>query len=136
MLRGLAVVVVVLVGCGPSAQDEYDAALSVLNRQQERLDALRPAYDAARQTATLTVCKEIAGFTPDESATAALDQLGGILGGAGEGAASDNTEANTKDVGDLDQTIDNLLAAQENLAGRQAALSGPIEKVNEVMNKI
>ena len=62
MLRGLAIVVVVLVGCGPSAQEEYDTALSVLNRQQERLDALRPAYDAARQTATLTVCKEIAGL--------------------------------------------------------------------------
>ena len=136
MLRGLAVVVVVLVGCGPSAQDEYDAALSVLNRQQERLDALRPAYDAARQTATLTVCKEIAGFTPDESATAALEQLGGIMSGAGDEAAAENATAETKDVGDIDQTIDNLLAAQENLADQQAALSGPIQKVNEVMSKI
>ena len=117
-------------------RNEYDTALSVLNRQQERLDALRPAYDAARQTATLTVCKEIAGFTPDESATAALEQLGGILGGAGDEPAAENTAANTTDVGDIDQTIDNLLAAQENLADQQTALSGPIQKVNEVMTKI
>jgi len=136
MLRCLAIVVVVLVGCGRSAQEEYDTALSVLNRQQERLDALRPAYDAARQTATLTVCKEVAGFTPDESATAALEQLGGIMSGSADGAAVENTAANTKDVGDIDQTIDNLLAAQENLADQQAALSGPIQKVNEVMAKI
>src|SRR5688572_8309532 len=136
MLRSLAIIVVVLVGCGRSAQEEYDTALSVLNRQQERLDALRPAYDAARQMAMMTVCKEIAGFTPDESATAALEQLGGIMDGAADGAADENTAAITKDVGDIDQTIDNLLAAQENLADQQSALSGPIQKVNEVMTKI
>jgi hypothetical protein len=136
MLRGLAISVVVLVGCGPTAQEEYDTSLRVLNRQQERLDALRPAYDAARQTATLTVCKEIAGFTPDESATAALEQLGGILGGAADGAPAENSTTETKDVGDIDRTIDNLLAAQENLANQQAALSGPVQKVNDVMNKI
>ena len=136
MLRSLAIVVVVLVGCGRSAQEEYDTALSVLNRQQERLDALRPAYDAARQTATMTVSKEITGFTPDESATAALEQLGGIMSGSADGAAVENTTANTQDVGDIDQTIDNLLAAQESLADQQSALSGPIQKVNEVMTKI
>jgi hypothetical protein len=131
-----AIVVVLLMGCGPSAQDEYDTALRELNRQQERLDALRPAYDAARQTAMMAVCKEIAGFTPDESATAALQQLGGIIDGAADGTAAENTAAITKDVGDIDQTIDNLVAAQEKLADQQAAMSGPIQKVNEVMTKI
>ena len=58
------------------------------------------------------------------------------MGGAADGAAAENTAANTKDVGDIDQTIDNLLAAQENLADQQSALSGPIQKVNEVMTKI
>jgi hypothetical protein len=84
----------------------------------------------------LTVCKEIAGVTPEESAAAALQQLGGIMSGAADGAAEENTEVKTKDVGDIDQTIDNLLAAHEGLKDQQVALSGPIQKVNEVMAKI
>jgi hypothetical protein len=135
MRRKFIILIVLVIGCGPSAQEEYDTALSVLNRQQERLDALRPAYDAARQTAMMKVCKEIAGVTPDESATAALEQLGGILGGGGDATAADST-TDTKQPADIDQTIDNLLAAQENLTDQQAALAGPIQKVNEVMTKI
>jgi hypothetical protein len=136
MLRSLAILLVVLVGCGPSAQERYDTALDEVNRQQERLDALRPAFDAARQSAVMAVCKEIAGVTPDESATAALQQLQSALSQAAETQASANTAADSSNVGDIDQTIDNLLAAQETLQDQQSALSLPIQRVNDVMNKI
>src|SRR3954453_1543482 len=66
-------------GCGESPQQKYDAAVRELERAQERLDSLRPAYDAARQTAANAVCREIAGTTPEESASAALQGLNGVL---------------------------------------------------------
>jgi hypothetical protein len=136
MLRRLAILLVVLVGCGPSAQEQYDTALSIVNRQQERLDALRPAYDAARQSAVMVVCKEIAGVTPDESATAALQQMQSAMSQAVDTQASAKPATNSSNVGDINATIDNLLAAQETLTDQHAALSLPIRRVNEVMNKI
>ena len=50
--------------------------------------------------------------------------------------AADTATANAKDAADIDKTIDNLLNAQESLQDQQTALSGPIQKVNEVMTKI
>src|SRR3954470_8598131 len=70
---------ILLSGCGESPQQKYDAAVRELERAQERLDSLRPAYDAARQTAANAVCREIAGTTPEESASAALQGLNGVL---------------------------------------------------------
>ncbi len=37
---------------------------------------------------------------------------------------------------ELDKTIDNLLAAQKDVSEKQAALTAPVAKANEVMNKI
>src|SRR6476620_3558283 len=71
--------IVLISGCGESPQQKYDAAVRELERAQERLDSLRPAYDAARQTAANAVCREIAGTTPEESASAALEGLGNVL---------------------------------------------------------
>src|SRR4051812_23543065 len=70
---------ILLSGCGESPQQKYDAAVRELERTQERLDSLRPAYDTARQTAANAVCREIAGTTPEESASAALQGLGNVL---------------------------------------------------------
>jgi hypothetical protein len=136
MHRSLAILLVVLVGCAPSPEAEYDAALRALNRQQERLDALRPAYDAARQTAALAVCKEIAGATPEESATAALEQLQGIMGQAGDAQAPAGQATDKKQASDIDAVIDNLIVAQETFQEQQAALSAPLAMTNEVMSKI
>ncbi len=127
----LLLMLVGLAGCGPSAQQQHDAAVRELSKAQERLDRLRPAYDAARQTATLAVCKEIAGVTPDESATAALKGLNESLSLPAEDQATDK-----KKPGNIDDTIDQLIAAQKNVQDQQAALTGPLEKVNEVMSKI
>jgi ribosome-binding protein aMBF1 (putative translation factor) len=136
MARRLAALWIVLVGCGPSAEEQYDAALRAVERQQERLDALRPAYDAARRTAALAVCKEIAGFTPDESATAALNQLESALTQAADAQTAVNQSAGKPKISDTDDAIDRLLTAHEALSAQQAALSAPMLKAAEVMNKI
>jgi len=136
MSRSLAILLVVLVGCRPSPQQEYDTALSIVNRQQERLDALRPAYDAARHKAALVVCKEIAGVTPDESASVALEQLQGILGQAVDTPAPANQATDKLNVNDADAAIDQLIAAQASFQEQQVAISAPMAKANEVMNNI
>jgi hypothetical protein len=142
MYRSLAILSLLLVvGCsvGPTPQEEYDTALKILNRQQERLDALRPAYDLAQQKAAMQVCKEIAGTTPEESASAALEQLQNIMTGPTDGGAPAAEPKEPKDktnVNDLDATIDNLVAAQKDFQVQQAAISAPIAKANEVMQKI
>ncbi|MFO0792074.1 MAG: hypothetical protein U0805_21640 [Pirellulales bacterium] len=135
---------VLLFGCGgPSAKDKYDEAVRDLERAQSRLDNLRPAYDAARQTAANAVCREIAGTTPDESASAALAGLGDVLNGTAappagpaikEGDQAKNPAAKKKD--ELDTTIDNLIAAEKNVQEKGAALTAPVAKAREVMAKI
>src|SRR6476661_3081289 len=123
MLRRLSILlllVTVVGGCGPSAKEKYDAAVQEVDRAQTQLDKLRPAYDTARQTAANAVCKEIAGTTPEESASAALAGLGDVLnqpaGGQAAAAAAavdgkkaaDDKKVPTGRKGDeLDKTIDN-----------------------------
>ena len=143
MLRGFSFLLIVLVaiaGCGPSAQEKYDAAVKDLERAQARLDNLRPAYDAAREKAALTVCKEIAGVTPDESAMAALTQLQGAAAqaAASQGADSESTanpSAGKNNLSD-DDAIDKLLDAHKTMQEQQAAMTGPIAKAYDTMNKI
>jgi hypothetical protein len=144
MLRQVSFLLFALVataGCGPSAQEKYDAAVKDLERAQSRLDNLRPAYDAAREKAALTVCKEIAGITPDESAMAALTQLERTTdtavasqGGDGQPAATSN--AGKKRTSDADEAIDKLLDAHKSMQEQQAAVTGPIAKAYDTMNKI
>jgi hypothetical protein len=144
MLRPQSILLFTLVaiaGCGPSAQEKYDVAVKDLERAQARLDGLRPAYDAAREKAALVVCKEIAGVTPDESAVAALKQLEGAADPVGASQAVDNQpKANAsggkKRTSDADDAIDQLLAAHKNMQQQQAAMTGPIAKAYETMNKI
>jgi hypothetical protein len=130
----------VVTGCsGPSAQEKYDAAERDLERAQQRLDNLRPAFDTARATAINAVCKEIAGTTPEESASAALAGLGDVLNQptAVEGGVPSADDKNTgKKKDELDATIDNLIAAQKDVQEKQAALTAPVAKANEVMAKI
>src|SRR3954452_18265936 len=139
--------VVLLSGCGESPQQKYDVAVRELERAQERLDGLRPAYDQVRLTAANAVCREIAGTTPEESASAALQGLGNVLNeappapNAAPAADAKKAEEGKKVVGgrrgdDLDKTIDNLISAEKNVQEKQAALGAPIAKANEVMTKI
>src|SRR3954471_17982386 len=82
MLRRSSILLLLLTvigGCGPSAKEKYDAAVQEVDRAQAQLDKLRPAYDAAVQTAQNAVCREIAGTTPEESASAARQVLGNVL---------------------------------------------------------
>jgi hypothetical protein len=137
----LWLVLVAIAGCGPSAQENYTAAVKDLERAESRLDNLRPAYDAAREKATLAVCKEIAGVTPEELAMAALTQLGGaadqaVAGQAADGEPMVNTSTGKKGAGDADEAIDQLLAAHETMQEQQAAMTGPIAKAYETVNKI
>lgn len=136
MYRSLPVFLILLVGCGPTPQEEYDLALSILNKQQERLDALRPAYDAAQQKAAQMVCKEIAGVTPEESASAALGQLQDILGQTVDAQTPATQPADMTNVNDADAALDQLIAAQADFQEKQAAISEPIQKANEVMQQI
>lgn len=146
MLRHLPLLLVFLAvvgGCGPSAKEKYDAAVQEVDRQQAQLDKLRPAYDAAVQTAQNAVCREIAGTTPEESASAALQGLGNVLN---QTAAAPPDESKKGDVAkkpasgkkgdELDKTIDNLIAAQKDVSEKQAALTAPVAKANEIMAKI
>jgi hypothetical protein len=133
----LVVSLLLIAGCGTSPKEKYDAAVRELERAQARLDNLRPAYDVARQTAANAVCKEIAGTTPEESASAALAGLGDVLNQTAAAPADDEKKAAAgKKASDIDKTIDNLIAAQKDAQEKQAALTAPVAKANEVMNKI
>jgi hypothetical protein len=135
----LLTMVVAAVGCGQSAQEKYDEAVDNLNRAQRRLDNLRPAYDAARQTAILTVCKQITGTTPEESQ---LGMLKGLTGAADDISKEQATEAadpsapKKKPVGDADAAIDSLMAAEKKMGEKSAAASASVLKTSDVMNKI
>src|SRR3954451_16756576 len=122
---------ILLSGCGESPQQKYDAAVRELERTQERLDSLRPAFDTARQTAANAVCREIAGTTPEESASAALQGLGNVLNeappaaNAAPAADAKKAEEGKKAVGgrrgdEIDKTIDNLISAEKNVQEKQA----------------
>jgi hypothetical protein len=133
----------VVVGCTDSSpKEKYDEAVKDLERSQSRLDHLRPAYDAAKITAANAVCKEIAGTTPEESASAALAGLGDALNQSAlsptdDGKAAPDAKAATGRKGDeLDKTIDNLVAGEKKFQEKQAAITAPVAKANEVMNKI
>jgi hypothetical protein len=145
MLRRLSILLAlstVVSGCGPSAKEKYDAAVQEVDRAQAQLDKLRPAYDAAVVAAREAVCREIAGTTPEESASAALQGLGDVLNQAAANPADQakKVEAAKKPSGrkgdELDQTIDSLNAAVKDAAEKQAALTAPMTKAKEVMNKI
>jgi hypothetical protein len=115
-------------GCGPSAEDLYDEALRQVSREQERLDSLRPAYDAARQAAMQTVFKEIAGATPEESAQSTLEQLDAI-------ASAGNQREGEVPKDEIDRAIGQLTAMQNAIQSAQGVLSGGA-KTNETMTKI
>lgn len=137
----LVVSLIFLSGCGPSAQEKYDESVRELDRAQAQLDKLRPAYDTARQTAANATCREIAGTTPEESASAALAGLGDVLNQAPDGLAPSSTDdtkkaAKTKKGDELDKTIDNLIAAEKNVQQKQTALTAGVAKASDVMNKI
>lgn len=149
MRRHLSILLLLLAvvgGCGPSAKEKYDAAAQEVDRAQEQLDRLRPAYDLARQSAAIAVCKEIAGMTPAESESAAIQGIGDALTKLGTPAA---TEVKQEDPGkkvaagrkgdELDKAIESLAATQKEFAGKQAdiaALAAPAAKAKEVMAKI
>lgn len=138
----LAILLLIVTGCGePSPKAKYDEALRDLDRAEAKLDSLRPAYDVARQTAANAVCKEIAGATVEESATAALAGLGEAMNPATAPPAADpagdtKKAASGKKGDELDTTIDNLIAAQKDAQEKQATLTAPIAKANEVMKNI
>src|SRR3954467_14879383 len=147
MLRYFSLLLLLLTvvgGCGPSAKEKYEAALQEVDRAQAQLDKSRPAYDAAVQTAQNAVCREIAGTTPEESASAALQGLGNVLNPTTTAAPADESKkadaakkpATGRKGDELDKTIDNLIAAQKDATEKQAALTAPVAKANEVMTKI
>jgi hypothetical protein len=135
----LPAILVMLVGCGQSPQEKYDEAVDNYTRMQKRLDNLRPAYDAARQTAIMAVCKQITGTTPEESQIGMLKELTGVADeGATEPAADAALEVGKKKkpIGDADAAIDSLMAAEKKMGEKSAAASASVLKVSEVMSKI
>ena len=117
----LVLSLIAIAGCaGPTAKEQYDEAVRDLERAEARLDNLRPAYDAARQTAANAVCKEIAGTTPEESATVALQGLGDVLNTTAAPPADEGKKGEGKKGDELDKTIDNLIAAQKDVQEKQA----------------
>jgi hypothetical protein len=133
------IVSVALAGCGQSAQEKYDEAVDNLTRAKAQLDHLRPAYDAAKQAATLAVCKEISGTTPEESQLGMLKELTGAAEEANKEpsaeAPADPTQKK-KPIGDADAAIDSLMAAEKKMGEKSAAASASVLKTNDVMNKI
>ena len=126
-----------LVGCGPTPQQQYDSAVKTFDRAQARLDMLRPAYDAAREQAKLAVCKEIAGATLEEYALGALSQLEAAKTDALAGLTADAAAAGEqKPATNPDAVIDQLIGAHEKMAEQQSALTGSLTKVQETMAKI
>jgi hypothetical protein len=125
------VVMALFSGCGPTAQDLYDEAARQMKLQQERLDNLRPAYDAARQKAMLAVTKELAGATPDENAQNALQQLDGLSASVG---ATDLLAGTNQDQ--LDAAVEHLTKMQSVIESQQSALLGGAAKIQETMKNI
>src|SRR3954451_10111838 len=128
---------ILLSGCGESPQQKYDAAVRELERTQERLDSLRPAFDTARQTAANAVCREIAGTTPEESASAALQGLGDVLNAAPPAAdAAPSAEAKKAEEGkkavgvrggdDIDKASDSPSSPETQIQEKQAGRGAPI----------
>lgn len=146
MLRRFSILLVLLMvvsGCGPSAKEKYDAAVQEVDRAQAQLDKMRPAYDAARQTATNAVCREITGTSPEESESATAGDLLNQLTAAppDEGTKVDGakTAPSGRKGDELDKLVEGAKAAQKDLQEKQAALTAPIAKLNEVkkvMNNI
>ena len=135
----LPAILLVFAGCGQSAQEKYDEAVDNLTRVQKRLDNLRPAYDAAKQTAMLAVCKQITGVTPEESQLDMLKQLTGAADDVGKeqpAEAADPSAPKKKPVGDADAAIDSLMAAEKKMGEKSAAASASVIKTSDVMNKI
>jgi hypothetical protein len=129
-----AVLLAAVAGCAPTAQEDYDQAVADLKRAEQRLDNLRPAYDEARKDASLQVCKEFAGATPDESAAAALQQLSAAVNEPA--AAPEAPVSGKKPVGDADAALDQLMAAQKDFSQKQATATAPLLKTQEVMRNI
>lgn len=135
-------IALVVTGCGQTPKEKYDEAVRDLERAQSRLDNLLPSYLQAQKSAADAVCKEIAGTTPVESANAALVGLGDVLNQAAvpptadAKPAADGEKPKGKKGDELDQTIDNLITAQKDVQEKQAALTAPMAKANEVMAKI
>ena len=146
MLQRLSVLLLLaatVTGCGPSAKEKYDEAVRELEKAEATLDSMLPAYQAAQQLAANEVCREIAGATPEESMTAASANIGDLLNQVATPPPADTkTGDEPKKVAagrkgdELDQTIDGLIAAQKNVAEKQAALAAPIAKAQEVMKNI
>ncbi|HEY4234802.1 MAG TPA: hypothetical protein VGM76_15315 [Lacipirellulaceae bacterium] len=135
----LPAMLMLLAGCGQSAQEKYDEAVDNMTRMQRRLDNLRPAYDAAKQTATMQVCKEITGSTPEESQLGMLKELTGTADEISADQAADvkaEPGVKKKPIGDADAAIDSLMAAEKKMGEKSAAASTSVLKVNDVLNKI
>jgi hypothetical protein len=130
----------------PSAKEKYDAAVREVDRAQAQLDKSRPAYDAAVVTATNAVCREITGTSPEESESAAAQQVSDALNQLTTAPPDESKKvggvkvAPTGRKGDeLDKIVENAAAAQKDLKEKQAALTAPIAKIGEmrkVMNNI
>jgi hypothetical protein len=131
----------------PTPQQNYDTALKNLERVEARLDNLRPAYDAARKQAALTICEEIAGTTPEASAEGAIANLETLLTG-GAATATDPATDDAADkadgapakpkppIGDADAALDQLLGAHQEMQKQAAAMTAPITKARETMKLI
>jgi hypothetical protein len=127
----VAIALVAVSGCGPTAQDLYDEAARQVKLQQERLDNLRPAYDAARQKALLAVTKEFAGATSDENAQNALKQLEGLSAQAG---ATDLLAGTHQDQ--IDAAIGHLTTMQAAIEAQQNGLLGGAAKISAATKNI
>jgi hypothetical protein len=145
MFRRLSILLLLLTvvgGCGPTPKEKYDAAVQEVDRQQAQLDKLRPGYDTAVATATNAVCREITGTSPEESESAAAQQVSDALtqltAAPDESKKVDGAKAApTGRKGDeLDKIIENAAAAQKDLQAKQAALTAPVAKVGEVKKVI
>src|SRR5262245_22692069 len=117
-------------GCAPSAQEVYDDAVRNLERSESRLDALRPAYDAAVTKAKQQVCQEIAGTTTEEQTEAALANIEGLLSGAAKAQSEAAADPQGRPVGDPDAALDQILSAHQNVQKQAAALTAPLAKTN------
>ena len=115
-------------GCIDMSQQEYDQAVRRVSIEQERLDQLRPAYDAARQEAMQVVVRELAGGTVEDVNQAALEKLNEIAAQAKTPPVDERKDA-------LDLAVDQFTAIQGAIENMQSAV-GVSNPAVAVMNKI
>jgi hypothetical protein len=124
-----------LAGCGgPSAQQRYDTALDILEREQKELARSDRAQNEAMEEAFDTVCREFCGHSVHGAVAHSLNQLTGITkqNGSTEIPTSDPEEA----IKRIDEMVDEMKKTNKQINNVAATFTQEAEATAAVQKAI